>query len=348
MQSRIGFFLGLVMLFTLGWNGHSRKTPTTDPNDPAGDLLADVLIGRMSVDTLALAKSRVRGSLNYEKSPNSTASFYGTAMLAAEFPDGGSYDLLLNNGTLTTITVPPNGIEDRRFTQTAEDLAIYLSGASEGKTITRQYYADSSVTPTQWNDDKQWPQEFTNFAGTSISVGGALLGNLLRPGFKRNGNNAQITSALNNGVFLALHRGHGGRDHWARPNYYAQTDVASLNNQDKLPVVWSINCETGWFDNETDLKGIAGLTDWTGSTEEALSELWERPSASSSNPSHDYGAVGIVAATRVSYSGYNEYLTLGMGDAIWPDLIKGGVIPARTPPVCGLPTRTWLGQSCWV
>jgi|GEM_PF-2346750 len=297
------------------------------PNDPDADLQADVLIGRMSVDSLTEAQSRVEGSVNYEKSPTLNSSFYNTAVLAADFSDGATYYIELPSGVLSPTHVAPNGIEDRRFTQTAEDIALYLTDVPENKTISRQYYAASNVTPAKWNDDKQFPQEFKNFAGASTSVGGPIPSDLLRSnGFNWDADGTAISSAINSGAFLVLHRGHGGRDHWGNP-YYWNASAFLLNNEDKLPVVWSINCQTGWFDNETDMKLKAGLTDWTSNIDEALSERFERPYLGYSTLPHDYGAVGVVAASRVSYSGYNEYLTLGMGDAIWPDLLKGGGIP---------------------
>lgn len=300
---------------------------SSDPNNPDADLLADVLIGRMSVDTLVEAEARVAGSINYEKSPPYTSSFYNTALLAADFQDGMTYTLQLSSGALSTITTAPDGIEDRRFTQTAEDIAIFLSSTAENKTISRQYYAKSNVTPAKWNDDKQYPQEFTNFAGDSTSVGGALPSYLLKSnGFNWNSDATKITTAIDNGAFLVMHRGHGARDHWGNP-YYGNANVFFLNNPDLLPVVWSINCESGWFDNETDFKQKSGQTDWTTTGAEGMSELWERPYLGYSTLPYDYGAVGVVASTRVSYSGYNEHITLGMADAIWPDLISGGGIP---------------------
>jgi hypothetical protein len=299
---------------------------SSNPNDPDADLLADVLIGRMSVDTLLDAEARVRGSINYEKSPIISSYFYNQALLAANFQDGMTYTLQLPGGAFSTVTTTPDGIEDRRFTQTAEDIAIYLEG-TEGKTIRRQYYAKSNVTPTKWNDDKQYPQEFKNFAGDSTAVGGALPSYLLRTyPFNWNGDDLGIQKWINNGTFLVLHRGHGARDHWANP-FYPDSYVYLLNNWNKLPVVWSINCETGWFDNETDFKQKSGQTDWTATGAESMSEQWERPFQGKLKSNYDYGAVGVVASTRVSYSGYNEYLTLGMADAIWPDLINGGGVP---------------------
>jgi len=61
-----------------------------------------------------------------------------------------------------------------------------------------------------------------------------------------------------------------------------------------LPVVFSINCLTGRFDDG-----------------ECFCEEFLRKD--------DGGAVAVFGATRVSYSGYNDYLCRGFYDAMWPE-----------------------------
>ena len=42
------------------------------------------------------------------------------------------------------------------------------------------------------------------------------------------------------------------------------------------------------------------------------------------------GAIGVIAATRVSYSGYNDHLVWGWMDAIWPGF-ESSYSPSGTP-----------------
>jgi hypothetical protein len=289
-----------------------------NPTDPNADYWPDLNLGRISVGTADEALARVQGIIDYDKSPTTNSTFYNTVTLAAEFQDGGTYSFKSNvNGSLTTKTFLSDGIEDRHFTQTAEDLGIFLAASPQNKTLKRFYYAKSTVSPTNWNDNKQPLQEFTYTKGQHTSLGGAIPPALLRsPGFGWDGDHFAISAAINAGSFLVLQRGHGARDHWGKP-YYGINDVKLLDNPSKLPVVWSINCETGWFDNETDFKKKY-LKDQTSNTSESLSEWFERPGLGFLG---DYGAVGVVASTRVSYSGYNDYLVEGMTGAIWPAYI---------------------------
>jgi hypothetical protein len=70
-----------------------------------------------------------------------------------------------------------------------------------------------------------------------------------------------------------------------------------------------MNCETGWFDNETDNPAHG-----TPPNEVNFAEAWQRNT--------DGGAAGIVAPTRISYGGYNDQLDKGLIDAIWPAFLS--------------------------
>jgi hypothetical protein len=287
--------------------------------DLATDLMPDILVGRLSVDTAAEAMNRVEGIINYEKSPPIDPRFYNNAVLAARFDDGTPIPLKnIDTGTITIVYPSSDNIEDARFVQTAEDIAGILEAPVIGKTPRRIYEADSSVTPLKWNDNNQLLQGFKSFNGPTVGgkpysyVGGPIPTKLQRDkGFAWNGHKSDIKLAVEAGAFLVAYKGHGDRDKWRAP-HFDRTDVSLVINNDLLPVVWSINCKTGWFDNETDFKTKPGLTDLTLSSAESFSEAWER------QPGHR-GAVGLVAPTRVTYTGYNDHFMIGMAEAIWPD-----------------------------
>ena len=271
---------------------------------PSGIADPAFAIGRLSVETAREAEDRVRGIINYEKSPPTASSFYNTATIAAYFEDQ------YWNQYFT-----PDTIEDRRFTQTSEDLAIFLSSSIYGinKAVNRIYYAESTVNPLKWNDNQYL--SLGNFGGGPAGSPGASIPNYLkRPTFLWDGDRFDIANAINAGTFLLTHRDHGARDKWGKPLFDWQ-DVFLLANNGLLPVVWSLNCQTGWFDNETD---FPGMTDQTGSGDDSFSEWWESPYW---QPSYDVGAVGILAPTRVTVTIYNDRLMWGWTDAIWPDFI---------------------------
>ncbi|NJO17283.1 MAG: hypothetical protein HC877_16530 [Thioploca sp.] len=274
-----------------GYIGTDLYYATVDGND----YFPDISLGRLSVDTLTEARTRVNNIIEYEKNPIAGSDFYQKVALAAYFQDCDYQPCQAGDGQA-----------NRRFTQTIEDIAIYLSDPNylNQYQVDRIYVTEPAITPTHWSN-ALW-----SFSGGPAGDQGDSIPNYLRrdSGFPWNGNAQQITEKINEGRFLVIHRDHGDNWGWVNPQY-TTNDVQALTNGNKLPVVWSINCRTGWFDNETDN---------SGTNDSALpiyfSEAWER------NPNG--GAVGVIAATRVSYSGHNDRLIWGLMDAIWPDFVK--------------------------
>ncbi|MGA1822353.1 MAG: C25 family cysteine peptidase [Thermoplasmatota archaeon] len=186
-----------------------------------------------------------------------------------------------------------DGYADRRFAQTTEETMAFIE--SEGYTGERIYYASSSVNPRYWN------------SGT-YSSGEPIPTHLLRSsGFQWDGDSADIDNAIERGTFLVTHRDHGASWGWGDPRY-TTSNIPNLDNGDLLPVVFSINCLTGMMDHET-----ANDTYW-GSAESFSERFLTREGG---------GAVGVVGATRVSYSGYNDYFYKGLYDAIYPNHTPG-------------------------
>jgi hypothetical protein len=248
--------------------------------DMSGNYYPELAIGRIPVDTAAEATTVINKIIDYERTPPTSPAFYSSAMVAAYFQDSN-----LDN------------YSDRRYVKTSEEIRDFLR--SLGYAVNRMYYARSGVNPTHYNDGL-------------YGNGEPLPAELLRPGFAWDGWTADIQAAINDGRFLVTHRdhglslnnGHSSLEGWEYPRFEA-THAADLNNGSQLPVVFSINCETGWFDAETD-------HNQTTSTQSLSEMLLLHPTG---------GAVGVIGATRISFSGYNDFLIRGFVDAIWPNFI---------------------------
>lgn len=253
--------------------------------DGDDDDTPDLLYGRIPVKTNAEANVIIDKIIAYEKQPTCDSSFYSTGLHCAFFQDNK----------------PFYNYEDRRFTLTSEDVRNCM--IDNGYNIIRVYKAEEDVLPKFWN--------FGTYAN-----GEEIPEELKRPGFAWSGNATDINNAINNGSFYVLHRDHGSEYDWVDPSYQIG-DIDTLYNCNKLPVVFSINCKTGRFDQITDCFCEAFLKKKNG------------------------GCVAIYGATHNSYSGYNDILTLGMFDAIWPsdylrpsfahaDYNTGGITPEPT------------------
>jgi hypothetical protein len=249
------------------------------------DYIPEIYCGRLSVSTSDEALNVVDKIIGYERTPPTNTAFYNNGLHCAYFQDNDS-----------------NTYEDCRFTRTSEDVRTYVM--TKGKTLQRVYTTPSDITPLYWS--------------TTYSDGGAIPDELKKPGFAWNGDYTDINNAINNGVFYVLHRDHGLVNRWGDPQY-TQQHISNLSNGNLLPVVFSMNCLTGKFDQycfaETFLRKTNG------------------------------GCVGIYGATQTSFVGYNDALTSGMFDAIWPNPGLYINIPNYNNTFSTTPTPTYtLGQ----
>ncbi len=236
------------------------------------DYLPDMAVGRISVDTLDEANTVVDKIINYEKNPPDKYSFYYNAALAAQFE-------CCREGA------PLPGTAARTFTEVAEFTRAAIAGY--GKTGERIYQRTGSQTPAYYFDGTPLPAD--------IGPGS---------GFAWNGSTANITNAWNDGRFLVIHRDHGWSGGWSHPPYES-ANVDALTNGSLLPVLFSVNCASGWFDAETAAGGPLGF--------ESLCERALRKA--------DGGAVGVLGDSRNSPSWPNTALLKGFIDAIWPNAL---------------------------
>ncbi len=268
-----------------------------DRNNPT-DWVADFGYGRLSVDTAAEADSLVARIIRYERSPSTNSSYYTDILNAACFQDGAGDPGI-------------DGVADRRFCKTSEDVRNYLSTQQGYPWSQREYVAynrvgSEEIFPRWWNDINQTGTYV--FENDDPPNGGVEIpASMQKPTFPWDGNTAGISSAFNSGKFLALFRAHGGRSGWGDPDFYT-TNVDALTNGEDRPIVWSITCQSGWFDGET-----------SGYSTECFAEHWIRHNTG--------GSCGVLAATRNSFSGRNDRLIWGMMDAIWPGFTTWALDP---------------------
>ena len=228
----------------------------------------DLYRGRISVKTLAEAETVIDKIIGYEKDPVCDPSFYQNSAHAAYFQDKDD----------EKEETKKDGYEDRRFVKTSEDIRNYM--LSNSKNVERIYSAESNVTPTNWNR-------------TYYSFGEDIGEELKKPHFMWNGNQYQIIQSFNKGCHYILYRAHGNDYSWGDLgfNYYL---FNQLNNNNKLPIVFSITCLTGKFDESN-----------------CFSERLHKKGGG--------GAVAVIASSEVSISGYNDGFVCGMFDAIYPE-----------------------------
>ena len=228
------------------------------------DFVSDVYYGRIPTNNAVDAKNVFDKIRAYEEIPTTDTLFYRTGLNCAYFQDDGK----------------PKNYADRRFAQTSEEILQYVT--SQGKTVNRVYYTKNKNTPLCWNDEK-------------FGFGDSIPTYLQKPAFDWKGKASDIINYINKGAFYVLHRDHGMPTYWVDP-FFNKNHISQLTNQNKLPVVFSINCHTGRYHES--------------STTDCFAEAFLKKS--------DGGCVAIYAATGTSFSGYNDALAIGMFNAIWP------------------------------
>ncbi len=223
--------------------------------------------GRISVSNNEEAWNVVNKILRYEKNPIDDPTFYNTFLMAAAFQD-------LNDDSYA----------DRRFAETINDMYHYvIDSVNLGYTAERvfqTYYGNNvSTEPTFWNN-------------TEFSFGEPIPEDLKKPNFPWDGDSLDIIREINEGKHIVAHRDHGNRRLWGHPRFDT-ANISQLENGEKTPIVFSVNCQTGQF-----------------KVEDCFAEKFHNKVD---------GAVGVVAAATNSISGGNDAFVYGLFDAIWPN-----------------------------
>ncbi len=128
------------------------------------------------------------------------------------------------------------------------------------------------------------------------------------------GTAAMVNNALNAGSFLLQHRDHGYEYGWGEPDY-SNTSINGLTNTD-LSFIFSINCLTGKYNHSS----------------ESFAEKFHRYTYNG----EPAGALGLLAASEVSYSFVNDVYVWGVFDNMFPDFMPAngttpesrGMLPA--------------------
>ena len=223
--------------------------------------------GRIPVDNAQELSNVLKKIVKYERTPIKNDSFYRKSLHCGEFSDYNR-----------------NKYEDDCFILTLENIREHLLH-TYGLQISRSYYfldyvgIPATTDILHWND---FPYSY-----------GAALPDSLQPSVY-NWKVNQVLQKINEGTFYVLYNGHGYKSGWQAPDF--TSDVNLLQNGDKQPIVFSLACLTGKYNENGDCF-----------VEKMLKNT-------------DGGCVGIFAASEETFPGYDDAMAYGMFDAIWPNL----------------------------
>jgi len=159
-----------------------------------------------------------------------------------------------------------------------------------GKNPVREYAIYSGSPGSVWSTNQNTHMLVDYFGPGGLGYIPSTPGHLTDWG----ANAARVNADINAGTYLLLHRDHGYEYGWGEPAY-SNSDLAGLTN-DLYPFVLSMNCLTGKYN-------ITG---------ECFTEAFHRMS---------YGALGLIAASEISYSFVNDTYVFGLFDTMWPEFM---------------------------
>lgn len=256
-------------------------------NKTNGTFIPDIYAGRVSVNTAEEARETLDKIIHAEMCPSVESQCYDNAVHCAFFQTS-------ENGSGSNYQK-----ELRRFVRTSEEIRNYV--AQFGINAHRFYKTEFNSFPTFYTDGTQIPED------------------LKYPAFRWSCTGSQISDRINSGSLYALYRGHGSTAGWSNVGF-TNDCLSELSNSERLPIVFSITCHTGKFDEDCFAERLLKLP--------------------------DAGASAVIAASQMSISDYNDAFAEGMIDAIWPSPGLTNVIDNNfTGDVSATPTPTYrLGQ----
>ncbi len=195
--------------------------------DGNNDDYPDIYRGRWPVGTKNELQTIIDKTIWYEQRPPLDARFYKRASHFSFFEDGSLAGI-------------HDGIEDGRFTKTSEDIRAYLRQYHE-------YDIDRIYSVNYVKGLEYWPTQWSSI----YSEGGYLPDSLLHEnGFNWRQDANHLVKAINeDGVSYILFCGHGYYNGWSYGdgNTFVAKDIAKLKNYDRLPIIFSASCVTGYF-----------------------------------------------------------------------------------------------------
>jgi len=145
------------------------------------------------------------------------------------------------------------------------------------------------------------------------------------------GTASQVVNAINDGAFVVNHRDHGYEAGWGEPSFSSSNITQLSNDANELPFVFSMNCLTGKFNQYSP----------------CFTEKFHRHTKNG----HNAGALGLIAATEISYSFVNDAFMWGIQDNLIEDFMPAytsdPVSRGFLPCFANAAGKYFLKQSSW-
>ena len=255
--------------------------------DMNGDSIPDMAISRMTALTLEEYQIQVEKLINYETNPPTDPLYYDHPIITSAY----------ENMTWFMITSQSvNGFYRNKLGKHPSNLySIY------------HYYALTHPNPpdSTWSDAQYTDVAVNYFGPEGENYIPSSIGEL--DNWIDYEDNQPLIDAFNRGSFLTMFRGHSSSLWWTSQAFY-YTYIERLHNQAPTFVL-SIGCNTACYQELYEDYGIYGY-------------YWMPGGLLSAFCKDRVGALGGIGAATVTRSRFNDILTWGLLDYIWPEFMS--------------------------
>lgn len=264
------------------------------------DRVPDLAVARIPLDTSALVLRVVEKIIAYESSPPDDSAFYRRAAIVAQFQCCRHNVDWIDRGTNQMCFLKPAEFAHKVITDAGYGVdRIYIETVDKGN--------PNADPPRPAYTDDPTPRKFWDLDPLPAAIGPDS-------GFNWDQGVDEILEAWGEGRFLFIHSDHGWPSGWVHPAFDGGY-LYLLPRNNRLPFVFSMNCASGYYDNEVDRPNdplnMQYFVDRLLLTDKA-------------------GSIAVIGASRDSGTYENMVLLKGFVDAPFPTALAfGGTRPVR-------------------
>ena len=306
---------GFPLVF-LNYNNEGRNY-NYKSDSPYGDMnddsIPDIALSRLPATTMEEYQTMVRKLIRYETMPPTEPSYYNQPIITSGYED--------NKWFLITSQCVDGFFRNKLGKHPYNFYMLYLySGNQPPDSAWSTGYNTASVVDYFGADGQGYFPRYPNALDDWLNME----------------DNTYLKEALNNNSFLTLYRDHSATDWWCCP-VFEYNEIPDLTHTEPTFIL-SIGCHTAKYTN----------TFYTGAN------IWffKPPSMLNAFCRNKVGAIGGIGAVTVTHSHYNDILTWGFIDYIWPDFMPSlgsHTAPEFVRPVYGLvASKLFLNQHAFL
>jgi len=291
---------------------YKSDSPYGDMND---DSIPDIAISRLPATTMEEYQTMVRKLIQYETTPPTEPYYYDQPIITSGYEENKWF--LITSQIVNGFYQNKLGKHPKNFYMVYE----YTTAITDRPdSLWSTGYNTAAVVDYFGPDGQSYIPRYPNVLNDWRSLG----------------DNSYFTEALNSSSFLTLYRDHSAIDWWCCP-VFEYNEIANLTNTEPTFIL-SIGCHTAKYTN----------TYYTG----ANIGYFRAPSMLNTFCRNRVGAIGGIGAVTVTHSHYNDILTWGFIDYIWPDFMPSlgsHTAPEFVRPVYGLvASKLFLNQHAFL